>query len=59
MKKQMGHMIPNLRPNSQNSILQKIEEKEKAEEGERLILSEFLTLLKYQNKARLYRPDKN
>lgn len=52
-------MVPNLRPNSQNSILMRIEEKESQLENERLYLSEFLGMLKYKNKARLYRPDKN
>jgi hypothetical protein len=52
-------MVPNLRPNSQNSILMRIEEKESQLEDERLYLSEFLTMLKYKDKARLYRPDKN
>ena len=52
-------MIPNLRPGTQNAILMKMEEKEKEHQAERIYLSEFLSILKYQNKARLYRPDKN
>ncbi len=53
-------MIPNnLRPCSTNSILNKIEEKEKVEKREKSVLAQFFGLLKSQGKARIYRGEIN
>jgi hypothetical protein len=48
-----------MRPSTTNSILQRIEAKEKSQKREKDVLANFFGLLKSQGKARIFRGDLN